>query len=168
MTTRDRVMRLVNRAPALLLRSPLHSLLDGRFLLISFYGRKSGKRYTTPINYARDGDTFILTTDSPWWKNLRGGAAVTLCVRGRTTAGVAEVSADCDVVREALEQLLRAVPWYGKFAGVRLGPDGRLDPAAAAAAVRAGRVAIRVRPVALGTAEPRCAGAGRDRTGAGD
>jgi len=146
MTAKDRVMRVVNRAPALLLRSPLHGFLDGRFLLIAFRGRTSGKRYATPINYARDGDAYVMTTDSPWWRNLRGGAPVTLRVGGRALAGVAEVSRDPAAVREALERLLRAVPWYGRFADVRLGPDGRLDPALAEAAARAGRVAIRVRP----------------------
>ena len=148
MTTKDRVMRLVNRAPTLLLRSPLHGLLDDRFLLISFRGRTSGNSYTTPINYARAGDAYVMTTDSPWWKNLRGGAPVRLRVQGRTIPGVAEVSNDPEVVREAIERLLRAVPWYGRFADVRLGPDGRLDPVQLDAVVRAGRVAIRVHPLA--------------------
>ncbi len=65
-------MRVVNKFPALLLRSPLHGLIIGSVLLITFNGRKSGKKYTTPITCLREGDTVLMTTDSPWWKNLRG------------------------------------------------------------------------------------------------
>ncbi len=64
----------MNKFPAMLLRSPLHGFISGSVLLIAFTGRKSGKRYTTPMTHRRDGDTFLMTTDSPWWKNLRGGA----------------------------------------------------------------------------------------------
>ncbi len=65
-------MRVVNKFPALLLRSPLHGLIIGSVLLITFNGCKSGKKYTTPITCLREGDTVLMTTDSPWWKNLRG------------------------------------------------------------------------------------------------
>ena len=37
-----------------LLRSPLHKLASKNTLLITFTGRKSGKKYTTPVNYASD------------------------------------------------------------------------------------------------------------------
>src|SRR5215212_4045089 len=93
----DRFMRAVNRAPALLLRSPLHGVLSDGVLLLSFTGRKSGRRYTTPSNYLLDeaaGDTVLLTTDSPWWRNLRGGAPIALRLRGRELAGRAEVVTD--------------------------------------------------------------------------
>ena len=83
-------IRVMNKFPALLLRSPLHRLISKSVLLITFTGRKSGKKYTTPITYLRDGDTVLMTTDSPWWKNLRGGALVTLRIRGREYVGVVE------------------------------------------------------------------------------
>jgi len=34
-----------------LLRSPLHGLLSGMLMLLSYTGRKSGKVYTIPIGY---------------------------------------------------------------------------------------------------------------------
>jgi hypothetical protein len=61
-------------------------------LLITFAGRKSGKMYTTPIVYLREGAALLMTTDSPWWKNLRGAgraAPLALRVAGRNCAGVA-------------------------------------------------------------------------------
>ena len=66
----------MNGFPAMLLRSSLHGLMSKKTLLITFTGRKSGKRYTTPIVYLREGDTFLVATNSPWWKNLRGGVPI--------------------------------------------------------------------------------------------
>ena len=37
-------IRVMNKFPALLLRSPLHRLISKSVLLITFTGRKSGKR----------------------------------------------------------------------------------------------------------------------------
>lgn len=80
-----------NRLLKLLLRSPLHRPLSKGLLLISFTGRKSGKTYTTPISYLRDGDDIILFTnrERKWWRNLQGGAPVTLWVQGEKFSGVA-------------------------------------------------------------------------------
>lgn len=38
------------------LRSPLHGMVSKNFMLITFTGRRSGKVYTTPVNYVREGD----------------------------------------------------------------------------------------------------------------
>ena len=41
---------IVNRAMKFMLRSPLHSIVDKKILLVTFTGRKSGKTYTTPVS----------------------------------------------------------------------------------------------------------------------
>lgn len=139
-------MRLANRFPILLLRSPLHGLLSDGVLLITFTGRKSGKRYTTPINYLQDGDTVDLTTDSPWWKNLRSGAPVTLRIKGRDRRGTAEPVTDPVEVERVLRAMLARFPRYGKPAHIRTGPDGKPDAADVARAITTdGRVVVRVR-----------------------
>lgn len=55
-----------------ILRSPLHGLVSENVILITFTGRKSGKTYTTPVNYVRDGEALIILShdDRTWWKNL--------------------------------------------------------------------------------------------------
>ena len=74
---------LKNSVPTLVLRSPLHPLMSGRYALLSFTGRRTGRRYTTPVAYTRDGaDRLLLSTDSPWWRNLAGGAPVSLRLAG--------------------------------------------------------------------------------------
>ena len=49
--------KLYNPSVSWLLRSPLHGLMNNSTMLITFAGRKSGKTYTTPLNYVRDDHT---------------------------------------------------------------------------------------------------------------
>lgn len=45
-----------------LLRSPLQSMISKNFMLITYTGRKSGKVYDTPVNYARDGNLLTVVS----------------------------------------------------------------------------------------------------------
>ena len=96
-------VRLQNPFMKWLLRSPLHGLVSGKYVLITVTGRKSGRQYTTPVQYGRDGTRlFIITSrDYIWWRNLRGGAEVALALRGEEAAGWATVETDADAVEAA-------------------------------------------------------------------
>ena len=54
-------------------------------MLITFTGRNSGRQFTTPVRYFRDGETVrsFTSAESQWWRNLRGGADVVLRIEGR-------------------------------------------------------------------------------------
>jgi len=92
----------MNRAISGLLRSPLHRLVSDKLLLISFVGRASGRRFTTPVTYTRlDDGRLAFFSNGVWWKNLAGGAPVTLHLRGRVLHASAEPVTDvATVVRE--------------------------------------------------------------------
>lgn len=118
-----RAHRLVNKAMVPLLRSPLHFLVSGDVMLITFSGRKSGKRYVTPVTYVRDGDKIRFFSYSPWWKNLRGGAPVELLVRGWRLRGVAEPVEDRETVeREMRDYLSRKGPKSAGEIGWKIDP----------------------------------------------
>jgi deazaflavin-dependent oxidoreductase (nitroreductase family) len=110
-----------------LLRSPLHGFVSGSMMLITYAGHKSGKTYTLPVSYYREGDTLITTSfrHRTWWRNLRGGAAVTLRLRGRDVKGTSEVVEDDEEVAEALMALFSRAPQIARYYGVSLDPDGR-------------------------------------------
>ncbi len=74
----------------LLLRSPWHWNASGELMLITVTGRKTGKRYTTPVNYVQDANLLSVLTHAhrTWWRNLRGGAPVEVVLRGRREKGV--------------------------------------------------------------------------------
>lgn len=75
-----------------LLASPLHFFASTRILLLSVTGRKTGKVYTTPLEYSREGDEVIVFTqkERKWWRNLKGGAAVRLMLTGKQVNAYAE------------------------------------------------------------------------------
>ena len=53
--------------------------------LITVTGRKTGRKYTTPVGYYQEGDTLwvISSRDRTWWRNATGGAQVDF-IRTRT------------------------------------------------------------------------------------
>ncbi len=133
---------VVNALMRLLLRSPLHVLASGSILLLTFRGRKSGRSYTVPVSYVRDGRAFVCFTSgewSAWWKNLRGGAPVTAGVRGTGLEARAQVLQEGDAVVAGLDAFLRRFPGTAARYGVGLGPCSLPEPADVAAAVRSGR-----------------------------
>lgn len=133
-----------NSFPKLILKSPLHALMSGRYMLLTFKGRRSGRSYTTPVAYLRRQDTVILTTDSPWWSNLMGGAPVTVQLRGATRTGMADVIQGTEAAAEGLAALVEAIPSYGKFAGVRRDEQGHANEDDTKSAIEGGRVLIRI------------------------
>ena len=141
----DRLMRLAIGVPPVILRTPLHGVMSRDLVSITFRGRASGKAYTATANYLREGDALVVTTAGRWWRNLRGGAPVTVRLRGRDVAGVAEAVTDPAEVERVLRAMLARFPRYGKFARVGVGPGGNPDPADIARAIANGRVVVRVR-----------------------
>jgi deazaflavin-dependent oxidoreductase (nitroreductase family) len=93
--------------------------------LITFTGRKSGKTYTTPVSYSQFDDQVYIFTHANWWKNLCGGAPVTLCLHGRKRQGRAEpVADDKDTIASRLAEHLRKVPSDAKYYGVNFDKGG--------------------------------------------
>lgn len=139
------VMRAMNAVLRVLLRSPLHGVMSGKTLILGFTGRKSGRRYVTPMSYVRVGDEVVMSTEAPWWKNLAGGAPVEMRLRGEVRSGVAEAVADEEGAAEVLKTILRHYPEYRRFVGVTVDEGGRPEEETVLGAVRMGRVGIRVR-----------------------
>src|SRR5947209_13860902 len=86
--------KLYNPIVISLLRSPLHSLIDKSTILITLTGRKSGKKYTIPVSYIRDGDKLLMISqrEHSWWKNLRGGAQLLFIYKGTPRKPVVKYS----------------------------------------------------------------------------
>jgi len=109
-----------------LLRSPLHFFVSKNMMLISFTGRKSGKRYATPVNYWRMADEhgeYLATTsqkDRLWWRNLRGGARVSVRLQGQDRSADAEVIEDERGVAQNLLALFLAAPHMARYFNVGL------------------------------------------------
>jgi len=108
----------------------MHAVVSKSVLLISFTGRKSGKTYTTPVSYSQSGDQVYIFSHANWWKNLLGGAPVTLRIRGQELQGIAEpVAEDKQAVADGLAAHLRKVPSDARYYGVTFDDQGypRID-----------------------------------------
>jgi hypothetical protein len=106
------VRKAVNRAVVALLRSRAHRLLSGALLLLTFRGRRTGRAYTLPLLYARDGGDLLLVALHPhgqsWWRATRDGAEVELLLAGRPLRARAELEPDADRARLVFG---RGRPW---------------------------------------------------------
>ena len=128
-----------------ILRTPLHGMLSGNTMLVMVRGRKSGKPITTPVNYTREGNVIRATSlrGRTWWRNLRGGAEVTLRLQGRDLTGRGTVVEDEASVTTELTAHLRAAPQMAQYMGVTLDADGQPKRAAVERLARE-RVVVRI------------------------
>jgi deazaflavin-dependent oxidoreductase (nitroreductase family) len=105
-----RMMRFFNPAIRALLRSPFQGLLSGQILLLACTGRRSGRQYTLPVGYVRDGDALLVVSQHSelkrWWRNLRGGAPVALLLGGQRMSARADVIEDPAAVAAEVERLI--------------------------------------------------------------
>ena len=136
------VLRLWNPAMRVLLGSPLHWPLSRWFAILEWTGRKSGRRYSTPISYVREGNSIYATTADRWSRNLAGGASVEIRIAGRWRRATATVLPESES-RTGHARLFREHPWFRRLAGVP-GRDGGADPAALDQVLEAGRVLVRI------------------------
>ena len=113
-----------------LLRSPLHSLASKNMMLMTYKGRKSGKFYTTPMNFLPMGEALYTTStrERVWWRNLRGGAEVRLRLQGQDVPACAESIEEQGEVPRLLEQTFEINPHLARYMDVRIDPDGTPNP----------------------------------------
>jgi hypothetical protein len=138
------VLRLLNPVMRRLLDSPLHWPLSRWFAVLVWSGRKTGRRYSTPVSYVLEGGTAFVTTGDRWWRNLIGGAPVAMRIRGRWQQGSAVPMTDAAESRAVHGRLFRGHPWFRRLAGISKGRDGGPDTTAIEQAVAAGRVLVRI------------------------
>jgi deazaflavin-dependent oxidoreductase (nitroreductase family) len=140
----DRVLKMVNPFVRLLLRSPFHGMVSNTLLLLTFTGRKSGKRYTIPVTYGRQGDMVTVFTSHTWWKNLMGGAPVQVEIKRVRLNGTAQaISDDAPVIAAQFLADLRANPTLAKSYHIPLDAAGELD-AEAVRQMAANEVLVRI------------------------
>ena len=120
---------IINPIIRSLLQSPIHGLLSGSLMLITFTGRKSQRFFTTPVRYVCVGDTVrcFTSAETLWWRNLWGGADVTLRLKGQDKRYHATViENDPGQIREALIHYLGIFPQDAGYHDIWLNKDKSL------------------------------------------
>jgi deazaflavin-dependent oxidoreductase (nitroreductase family) len=123
--------KIVNPLVRLILRSPMHKLMSDSLLVITCCGRKTGREYRLPVQYAQAGNMLYIVPGMPeqktWWRNLKEAAPVRLTLRGQSVAGTGVVlkpDKDEEAIVEGLGKFLRRFPGMAKVEGIRAEADG--------------------------------------------
>lgn len=135
------------RFQAFLLRRNWMGALGDEIMVITVAGRRTGRAYSTPIGYLRDGDSLIALTNaanpSNWYRNALHQPEVMLNIRGRDLRAHAEPVRDEAERRRIFELYKRErAANFKRLFGVPLE-----SPAADLDAALATRTFIRFRPI---------------------
>ena len=140
-TLLGRLLTVWNPVMKRLLRSPLHWPWSRWFTIIEWTGRRSGRRYSTPVAYLRRGDEAWVTTGETWWKNLRADPLTQVWLRGRQVTGQATVVTDQADSIQKHSLMFKVMPFFAVLAGL----PARPAETQIASAVSAGRTLVRIK-----------------------
>jgi hypothetical protein len=94
------LLRAVNPIARFLLRTPVAGTLRKQMMVVSFNGRKTGRRYSIPLSaHQIDNDLYAMTS-APWKHNFREGATAEVQHGGKTTTMRGELIQDRAVVAD--------------------------------------------------------------------
>ena len=110
-----------------LLKSPLHKMVSGSILLVTVTGRKTKRPILVPVNYIRNGKTLWVASDRmrTWWRNLTGGAALTVLLARKTKQARGEVILHEKEVVHALKEYYKLAPRMAKYFKVKVESGGK-------------------------------------------
>lgn len=109
----------LNGLMGLMLRTPLVQRLAGKmFALMTVTGAKTGRRYTTPVQYLTHGGEFVVLSQRmrTWWRNIRSRPAVEMRIEGTRVHGHARIASDSEapvVLAACLEEQPQVARFYG-------------------------------------------------------
>jgi deazaflavin-dependent oxidoreductase (nitroreductase family) len=141
--------RVTNPVVRLILRSPLHPLLSGKLILVTYVGRRSGLKHTLPVMYANwDGELVVIIGyhgRKKWWLNLRKQPApVEVRYRGKLLeASAVAIEGDADVIAPRLARYCEKFPSSARKR--RIEPGSPMDLEALKAKCR-DEVMVTIRP----------------------
>ncbi len=117
-----------------ILRSPFHGIASGSLCLLSYRGRRSGRRYTTPLSFVREGSKVLLLSshNTRWWTNFVAtsedapAAEVELEIAREVHHGLARAHVeDGERFRDGIRRFLTALPRDARVYGIRLDREKR-------------------------------------------
>jgi hypothetical protein len=121
------VFRTLNPIVRFLVRTPLAGPLREQMMVVSFTGRKTGRRFSIPLSAHRIDNDLYAITSAGWKYNFRDGADAEALHKGKTTAMRGELISDPAVVADLCK---RTAESYGvKRAQLMMGlkfRDGRV------------------------------------------
>jgi hypothetical protein len=111
------MLRVVNPILRSLLRTPVMGAARNQLMVLSFTGRKTGRRYSIPVSAHRIDNVLYALTGAPWKRNFRNGATADVLLDGKSTTMAGELIQDPSVVADLYR---RCAESYGVKTAQRL------------------------------------------------
>jgi deazaflavin-dependent oxidoreductase (nitroreductase family) len=107
-------------------------MLDGRLILITYTGRKSGKKHSLPVQYAESREQLIVVAGyhqhKKWWRNLLHRQTINIRYRGKWFEASAEAfDGDVEVIVPLLPDYLKRFPASARIRGLALDSNGNVE-----------------------------------------
>ena len=111
------------------LNSPLHGMMSGSVLVLTYKGRKSGKEYATPLEYLKLQDELLVISQRThtWWRNFVGGAQgvpVSVRLQGNLRAANARAILDEAELVPLIAAFYHKRAAYAKYLSLTLDSQG--------------------------------------------
>lgn len=124
--------KVTNPFVCFLLDSPLHSMLSGRLVLITYTGKKSGKKHTLPVQYTESHNELIVVAGyhrhKKWWRNLLQESTIDICYRGKWFEASAKAfEGEVEVIAPLLPDYLKRFPASARVRGLTFDPSGNVE-----------------------------------------
>jgi len=119
-----------NHVIRFILKSPLHPMMSDNTMLLTWTGSKSGKTFSTPVNFQRQGTQLVTTSTRKrtWWRSLRSGSPVTLLLQGKNVPAHTRVLETDESVAPALQTFLENAPTMAKYFNITLDENNKPRP----------------------------------------
>jgi hypothetical protein len=120
---------IVNRVLRGMLSTPLVSRgIGSRLVTLYVVGRKSGRRFTIPVAYTRQGEDLLIGTPFGWGRNLRTGEPLEIRLKGKRRLADVEAFTDEPGVTRMYAIMCKDNKAFAGFNKVGIGPDGEPRP----------------------------------------
>ena len=96
----DAILHAVNPILRFLLRTPVMGAARKQLMVVSFNGRKTGRRYAIPLSAHQIDNSLYALTGAPWRLNFRNGATAEVLHDGKTTMMHGELIEDRSVLAD--------------------------------------------------------------------
>jgi hypothetical protein len=124
--------RVGNPLVTAVLGSRFHRLLSGTHGVLTITGRRTGRDYLLPVQYALDGNTIYVVpggfAHKTWWRNLIEPARVHLRLQGRDVTGIGQAffgKQDPQIVEAGLRVYFTKLATSARVRGIELEGHGR-------------------------------------------